>query len=202
MLWRVEFFPFCTHHVFLSHCREDRDTLVFPLYEALHGRGIMPWLDRHEYPYGRTSFEALRDGVLKSRHCVFLVTEAMLAQPRGWSAVELAWADLLQENLREPGGALQIVALPLFFVDPGAGPVLRSAWRILLDRAPVCRVADGDPVAWARNQIWEFILREQERGEDIARWLQADGRARSRLNLRRGLLDRVTCRHPAMLPLS
>ncbi len=54
MLWQIQSFPSCTHHVFLSHCREDREWLVFPLEEELRRRGVIPWLDRHEYPYGRT----------------------------------------------------------------------------------------------------------------------------------------------------
>jgi len=199
MLWRIEWFPLCEWHVFLSHCQEDRDTLVLPLCRELQSRHVVPWLDRHDYPYGRTSFEALRDSVLKCRHCVFLITRAMLAQPRGWSVVELAWADLLQANLHGPGGALQNVALPLFFVEPTNGMVPRSAWRTLSDRGAFHKDGDGDPVTWARDRILEFILREQRRGQDLAKGLEGYRRERSRLGLRRGLLDRITCRHPAML---
>jgi len=68
MLWQLRSFPACTHHVFLSHCSEDRASLVMPLYEALQAQGIIPWLDLHDYPYGSRSFEALRNGVLWSRH--------------------------------------------------------------------------------------------------------------------------------------
>src|SRR6266852_341518 len=144
MQWLLRSFPFCTHHVFLSHCREDRDWLVFPLYEALRHEGVIPWLDEHDYPYGRTSFEALRDGVLRCRHIVFLVTLGMLAQPRGWGIVELAWADLLQENLREAGGVLQNVILPLFFLPHDDPNLPRSAWQPLRDRAAFHTPGDGE----------------------------------------------------------
>jgi len=196
MLWQIQFFPLCTHHVFLSHCREDRDWLVFPLYEDLWRLGIIPWLDLHEYPYGRTSFEALRDGVLKCRHVVFLVAQAMLAQARGWGIIELAWAELLQENLREPGGVLHNVALPLFFLDRGDERLLRSAWLPVRDRA-VFHHPPEDPVAWASQQVRAFVLREQQRGLDNALWLKQDTQTRARLEARQGLVDRITAQHPA-----
>jgi hypothetical protein len=199
MLWQIQFFPLCTHHVFLSHCREDRDWLILPHYEDLRSREMIPWIDLHDYPYGRTSFEAPRNGVLKCRHVVFLVTKAMLAQPRGWGILELAWADLLQENLREPGGVLQNLALLLFFLDRSDEGLLRSAWMPLCDRAAFYHSDDGDPVKWAGRQVSAFILREEQRGLDNAIWLQQDSRARARLQARQGLVDRITASHPATI---
>jgi hypothetical protein len=83
VFWTIESFPPCTHHVFLSHSAEDRQELVVPVFELLSRRGVMPWLDRHDYPYGRGSRAALRDSILPCRHTVFFVTPAMLRQPRG-----------------------------------------------------------------------------------------------------------------------
>ena len=83
MHWEIQFFPLCTHHVFLSHCREDRQWLLHDVCEELQRREVIPWFDQHDYPYGRASFQALRDCVLKSRHVVFFVTDAMLSQARG-----------------------------------------------------------------------------------------------------------------------
>ncbi|MFW6162543.1 MAG: toll/interleukin-1 receptor domain-containing protein [Planctomycetota bacterium] len=199
MPWRLQFFPVCTHHVFLSHCREDRDSLVVPLYETLQKRGGLPWLDRHDYPYGRRSYEALRDGVLRCRHTVFLVTRAMLTQPRGWTILELAWADLLQENLREPGGELQAVAFPLFFVGRDSEGLLRSAWLPVRDRGVFCPPKSSDRVAWAAERVVAFLRQGEARGVDIASWLEQDSRARSRLSARPGILDRITCRNPTPL---
>jgi hypothetical protein len=200
MFWQIQFFPACTHHLFLSHCREDRDRLVFPLYQALQREQVIPWLDRHEYPYGRTSFGALRDGILKSRHTVFLVTRGMLAQARGWGIVELAWADLLQENLHEPGGSLQNVILPLFFVPQTDEQLLRSVWQSIRDRAVFHTPEDGDPVAWAVREIRAFLAREAELGVDILAWLQQDSNARARVESRQGFFDRVIARYPTPAP--
>jgi TIR domain len=196
MLWQIRFFPFCTHHVFLSHCREDRERLVTPLCHHLENDGFLVWLDRHDYPYGRTSFQALRDGVLKSRHTVFLITAETLEQPRGWSIVESAWAELLQENLRDPGGTLQTVSLPLIFVNLDDERLRRSAWFPLVDRAAFHQEGGADPVAWAARQIEEFIEREAGRGLDNAAWLEQDTASRRRLGKRHGLIERITALYP------
>ncbi|MGO8750150.1 MAG: toll/interleukin-1 receptor domain-containing protein [Thermoguttaceae bacterium] len=200
MLWQLRFFPACTHHVFLSHCREDREWLVFPLFQSLQQQQIIPWLDHHDYPYGRTSFEALRDGILKSRHTVFLVTSAMLTQPRSWGIIELAWADLLQENLREAGGTHQSVILPLFFLSQNDERLLRSAWQPIRDRAHFHTPQNGAPVDWAVREIREFLARQAVRGADNLAWLQQDSRARDRLNERQGLVDRIIAVHPTPAP--
>lgn len=196
MLWQLPFFPPCKYHVFLSHCREDRDWLVHPLFEALRRQGVIPWLDLHDYPYGRTSFSELRDSILKCRHTIFLVTKAVLAQGRGWCIVELAWADLLQENLKETGGELQAVSLPLFFLDPGDTYLLRSAWQAIRDRGAVHQPENGEPVEWALRRIYEFVIQEEERGMDVKKWLEQDSHFRARLQQREGLIDRITARYP------
>jgi len=199
MLWQLRSFPACTHHVFLSHCSEDRASLVLPLYEALREQGIIPWLDLHDYAYGPRSFEALRNGVLWSRHTVFLVTPRLLAQPRGWSIVELAWAHLLQENLQERGGELLSVRLPLLFVEPSDDAFMRSAWRVVGDRCPFHRPTDGDPVAWALRHIRRFVLQQERYGEDRARLIEGDADFHARMEGCPGMIDRITCRHPTTL---
>jgi hypothetical protein len=199
MFWQIQFFPPCTHHIFLSHCREDREWLVLPLYERLQSLGIVPWLDRHDYPYGRASFEALRDGVLKSRHVVFLVTKAMLAQSRGWSIVELAWAELLQDNLRDAGAVLQNISLPLFFLEQGSEQLLRTVWQSVRDRAAF-HLPPEDPIGWASRQIAAFVSREERRALDIVLGFQQDLLTSARLQSRAGLIDRVTAQYPLPNP--
>jgi TIR domain len=197
MHWQIEAFPRCTHHVFLSHCREDRNDLVFPLRELLRANDFIPWLDQHDYPTGHASFEALRHGILRCRHVVFLVTENMLNQPRGWGIVELAWAELLQENLRVPGGVLQIVALPLVFVQQNHEGLLRSAWKSVHDRAEFFDTArDADRVEWAFRKIFNFVASQEELGADYALLQAQDPLLSDRLQFRAGLLDRVTARYP------
>jgi hypothetical protein len=133
-------------------------------------------------------------------HTVFLVTDALLAQPRGWSIVELAWADLLQENLRESGGVLQTVALPLFFLKRDDGRLLRSAWQPLRDQGAFHRPEDGDALAWAIRQVSAFVRREATRGVENAIWLEQDRGERLRLQKRKGLVERITARHPGPIP--
>jgi len=200
MLWRVESFPPCKYHVFLSHCQEDKEQLVLPLHGALCERGVVPWLDEHDYPYGYPSFKALGDSILESRHTVLLVTPAMLAQPRGWSIVELAWVHLLQADLSATESG-QAVALPLFFLPRTDEALQRSVWRTMSDHGPFHRSTDGDRVAWALQHVCRFVEQQRRRGLEMARRLEQDSRFRARLEARSGLIDRITCRHPGTLPL-
>src|SRR5262249_13519760 len=149
--WSVRHLPRCTHHVFLSHCAEDRDRLVQPVYTALENGKYSPWFDKHHYPAGQGAFEALREGILHCRHVVYFVTARFLAQGRGWSSVENAYANLLQENLRFGSLELCHVQFPLFFVPQDYAILHRSAWRPLIDRGrfyPPGRM-DGGAVNWA-----------------------------------------------------
>jgi hypothetical protein len=170
--------------------------LVFPLFAALQANGVSPWLDRHDYPYGRTSLAALRDEVLKCRHVVFLVTEGMLSQSRGWGIVELAWANLLQDNLHEAGGVLQNIILPLFFLPQDHLLLPRTVWQSVRDRGIFHTSADDNPIIWASRQIAGFLNREAIRSFDNLTWLKKDSRARARLSARPGLLDRIKALHP------
>ena len=100
--WRVRHYPRCTHHVFLSHCAENRRSLVHPVYTGLQKDQYVPWLDRHHYPRGQGAFAALREAIIRCRHVVYFVTEEFLSQGRGWNSVETAYSELLQANLMQP----------------------------------------------------------------------------------------------------
>ncbi|WP_088252977.1 toll/interleukin-1 receptor domain-containing protein [Fimbriiglobus ruber] len=196
MLWTIEFFPKCAYHVFLSHCAEDRTELVHPLHRALTGAEIATWLDRHEYPYGRGSRATLRDAIVECRHVVFLVTDAVLTTARGWCVQELAWAELLQDNLIKSGGpALQNVILPLFFVDPADSRLPRSVWQAVRDKGNFCP-AGTDRVTWAVNQIQAFLDREQKLAEAFRIYSLKSADFRKHLRGRSGLVDRVVHFHP------
>lgn len=199
MLWTVQSFPRCTHHVFLSHSAEDRAGLAYPLYAELVRRGVATWLDRHDYPYGLTSRAALRDAVLRSRHAVVLVTPAMLSQARGWCVQELAWAELLQDNLHGPGGDWVNVLLPLYFV-PQADPRLpRSVWQVGRDRGEFWpgRVPR---VRWAADRVERFLRREQGRAADYDRAVADGGLPAAQLRPGTGLPERATRFDPQPLP--
>lgn len=199
MNWLIQTFPTCTHHVFLSHSAEDRATLVHPTYERLGRAGVVPWLDRHDYPSGRPSRVALRDAVLRCRHAVFFVTHAMLRQARGWCVQELAWVELLQDNLVGPGGTLLNVSLPLFFVPHEHDRLPRSVWQAARDRG-VFYPGQVPRADWAADQIARFLAREQLLAGDQRRATLRQPDVRAGLRPRTGLLDRVTRFDPQPLP--
>lgn len=160
MFWQVTAYPRCEHHVFLSHCADDRSWLVHPVYDELRRRRIVPWLDREDYYYGRDSRTALRDGLLRSRHVVFFVTLGMMAYTRNWCPMELAYSDLIQSNFIHSGGTLLNFELPLVFLDRTDLELPRTAWDALRDRGRFYHPSNGDAVTWAVDQIVAFLHRE------------------------------------------
>lgn len=200
MFWQITSFPRCAYHVFLSHCANDRPDLVYPIAEELKTRGIIPWLDRDDYYYGRDSRTALRDGLLRCRHAVFFVTLGMMEYTRGWCQMELAYSDLLQANLVHSGGILANYELPLFFLDSADAELPRTAWNALRDRGRFHRPADGDPIKWAVEQIADFLHREQNLVLDMAKELRPGQPIFEQLATRLGLIDRVTKFDPSPIP--
>jgi hypothetical protein len=194
--WSIDYFPGCTHHAFLSHCREDRADLVIPVYEALTTTGVTAWLDQVDYTYGRDSRTALKDGVLYSRHVVFFVTPAMISTGRGWCVFELAFAELLQAALHR-GEPLVNVFLPLFFL-PQSDPALpRTVWQATRDRGNFLEPKRGPKakarrVEWAVEQVVQFLGNEEKRSADMAARAAADRTFRQELAKPPGLLQRVT----------
>jgi hypothetical protein len=192
MLWQIASNLRCEYHVFLSHCADDRSWLVHPVYDELMRRQIIPWLDREDYYYGRDSRTALRDGLLRSRHVVFFVTLGMLDYRRGWCPMELAYSDLIQANLTQPGGPLLNFELPLFFLDRVNPELPRTAWDALRDRGLFHRLSDGDAVTWAADQITNFLHREQDVALDMAKVVLPGQPVHNALIGRPGFVERVT----------
>ena len=201
MLWQLTSLPECRHHVFLSHSREDHETLVRPVYDRLLAAGVKPWLDRTDYTYGRDSRTALRDAILDCRHVAFFVTDAMLKSGRGWCALELGYAELLQANLHERGGILANVALPLFLVSQTSRRLPRSVWQIARDRGAFCPVTTGTGrIDWCVRQVLHFLEDEAVLAEKWLRVAEADPGFGRRLRSTPGLLDRVTKFAPSRIP--
>jgi hypothetical protein len=197
MFWQIASFPKCEHHVFLSHCREDSAGLVRPVYDRLTAAGVVPWLDQEDYYYGRDSRSALRDGLLRSRHVVFFVTEAMLTTARGWSVFELAFTEVLELNFQVTGGQLAHLLLPLFLVPQTHPDLPRTVWQAVRDRGRFHNPdADGDAVQWCDRVVREFISHEQQLAKNMAEATRVDAAFAARLKAVPGLFDRVTKFHP------
>jgi len=202
MLWQIRSFPKCDYHVFLSHSQEDRDPLVEPTRIKLAARNVVTWFDQQDYYYGRPSRAALRDGILKSRHTVHFITDAMLGSSRGWCVMELSLVELLQGNLQVRGGQLAHPMLPLFFVSQDDRRLARSVWQDLRDQGRFCPPNDlAFQIDWAENQIIEFLMREQRLANDMAIMMRRDAELKSELKKVQGLHDRITAFHPGELPV-
>ena len=196
--WRVSHYPRCTHHVFLSHCAENRRTLVHPVYTGLQKDQYVPWLDRHHYPRGQGAFAALREAIIRCRHVVYFITEEFLSQGRGWNSVETAYSELLQANLTQPAVVLCNVQLPLFFLSRSHGILERSAWGAFVQSGrfyPPGNV-DGGAANWAIQEITAFIRQEENRGQSLAIQIEKDPSFQRILADEKNLLSRVMCAYP------
>ena len=174
--WRIRSLPRCTHHVFPSHCAEDRTRLAQSIYAALESKMYFPWLDIHDYPRGRDPFAALRDGILNCRHVVYLITGPFHAQGRGWPILENAYAHLLQENFRYPSVELCAVQFPLFFLPHGHETLQRSTWAPLIHRGrfyPRGRI-DRGAVNWAVDEYRCFHPAGRETGRRNSEQVEHD----------------------------
>jgi hypothetical protein len=193
--WAVNHWPSCDFHVFLSHCAEDRNSLVKPVQTRLESSQVITWLDVHDYPAGRDPFEILREEILRCRHVVFFLTEAMLRQARGWSAVERSYAEVVQNTLTH--GPLEVchVELPLVFVRRDHSVLNRSIWAPLLPKAVFYsgrRHSLRDRIDWASETISEFVRREQQWGLEIGLRIEIDEELTERFGRDANLFDRVT----------
>lgn len=197
MFWQITGFPPCSHHAFLSHSQEDRESLVLPVQKALQDCGLVTWLDRDDYSYGRSSRDALRHGILCSRHVVFFVTDAMLASPRGWCVLELALAELLESNMQISGGQLANIALPLFLVPQDDPRLPRSVWQVTRDRGHFHRPThDGSAVEWCQQEVAGFLERERQLSDQLLDQTKRDKLLAKQIKSRPGLFERVTANLP------
>lgn len=191
-------FPKCKNHIFLSHCQEDRDSLVRPVYEALAKEGVVSFIDVADYYYGRDSRSALKDGILDSRHVIFFITDAMLNNARGWCVFELAFSELLDSNFHFRGGKLATAFLPLFLIPQIDDRLPRSVWQAVRDRGRFVDPTETDLVTWCCLQIREFLQRESRLSKNWAKLAKEDNELSDDLKRVSGRLDRVTKFQPRL----
>ena len=194
--WGIRSWPDCKFDVFLSHCAEDREDFVIPLYEALQAQQIRPWLDRHNYPYGVPSAEALRKSLMDCRHVVYIVTDEYFRQARGWTAWEAAYADFVDKQLCHAGHSLLAVQLPLFFLRTTTTSELqRSIWGTLRALGPAFDPEAGvNKVDWAVTRIQQHLMQAQRFAGDLGLLLKSDPNLTARMEQEQGLRKRVLYR--------
>ena len=200
--WTVDYWPRVGCHVFLSHSAEDRDRLVLPVYEELRKQQIIPWIDRHDYPAGRNSVEALREEILRCRHVVYFVTSAMLRQGRGWPPMERTLASVAQEQAVWKGIEFQHSELPLLFVERDHPVFQRSVWQPLLMKSisfSTSRAKRESRRDWAVRKVIEFVDQEFRWAEDVRKRLRHDADARNHFAGSVNLLRRIRAVDPAMI---
>jgi hypothetical protein len=162
---------------------------------------VVPWIDEDDYRYGRDSFLALSEGILTCRHVVFFITPAMLANPKGWCAVELGFADLIERNLCEKALPLVNVILPLILLPKASDALPGTVWRTVWDQAAVHHPQrNPDQVGWAAGEIVRFLAGEQRRAEQFERRRIKDKAFNKLLNTKYGFQERVTTFEPQPLP--
>jgi len=210
--WRIEYWPDCIAHVLLSHCAEDRDHLVLPVYEELRRRGLVPWIDRHDYPIGRDAMEALREELLKCRHVVYFLTSAMLWQGRGWASTERALSAVIQQRLRYFDAEIAHVELPLVFLPPDHAIFHRSVWRSLADKAERCPHAvparrlpentwQPKHVQWAADVVESFVRQEERWAIELGIRFDQDTRLSEHFSGEDNLMRRVLAQAPRSWPV-
>lgn len=72
--------------VFLSHARQDFETLARPIEEACRKRSVSVWLDQAQIRAGESLPDLIGRGIASSRFVLVLITEAFLA--RRWTLKE------------------------------------------------------------------------------------------------------------------
>jgi hypothetical protein len=133
--------------VFISHAREDKETVALPLAQALTARGLRVWLDRRELRLGDSLRAKVDEGLAESRFGVVVLSETFLKKQwplwelngliamerRGTPVILPVWHGLDHSALAEraPMLADRIAADTL----DGIGPVATMIARVVLASA-------------------------------------------------------------------
>jgi TIR domain len=203
--WYIEQWPILGFDAFLSHCAEDRETLVIPVYERLRELGVLPWFDRHNFPIAIEPFNALRTNLLRCRHVVYFITRNLLKQGRGWCAAERSLADLVQRQFQIATSSMWTFELPLLLVDPTDPMFLRSSYAPLLPRAQsyTQRQQRGQSrVDWIVAMIQRLLQQQHSETDRLADQLNDDPNLSQFVDGRSGLRKRLSSHLPLRQPVS
>jgi len=217
--WSISYWPVCATDAFLSHCAEDRETLIKPVYDELLRRKVIPWADWHNYPISRPALEVLREELLRCRHVVYFITPAALRQGRGWMAAERGYTENIQRQFTYGSSEIAHVELPLLFLPRNESLFQRSAWRALVDHAHECptparaafpanwfkgldhgeRIWTDAHVQWAAGIIEKFVIQEETWARELGARMQQDSRLRGFVSREANMTTRVLAQSPEPL---
>lgn len=202
--WMIDHWPVCGFHAFLSHVKEDRDSLVLPVLEKLQANRVISWIDQHHYPAGLDSHEALRDSILQCRHIIYFITPSMLKQGRGWTAIESAYSDVVQRQLYLRSSTLMQFELPLFFIPNSHKGLERTAWRRFIDRGVFYRTGRKanvhTQVDWAVDEVTRFVRDAERRADEVAGRMEYDQELKDRCLRDPNFSDRLLATSPVRFP--
>ena len=178
--WRIEYWPGCVAHAFLSHCAEDRDGLVLPVFEELSAshrpvdgsRALSPRARGNRGVAGGTAQMPARDLLHHTGNA--LPRTRMAGRRTGMAAT-------IQQHLRD-GQEIAHVEMALLFVKTTDPAFQRSVWRSLVDKAECCPhpvtlpAASSDagrrdwhehPVFWAAERVEQFVRQEERWAKEL-----------------------------------
>lgn len=197
--WTIERWPELGFHAFLSHCAENRDRLVMPVFQELQRRKLIPWFDRHHYPLATDPFGALRNNLLRCRHVIYFITPQLLRQGRGWCATERTLAELIHAHFRIRELQLWNFELPLLFVDRTDLQLQRSVYASAASlgvRCPHPLSQSKKCINWSVEQIQRLIEQQYVQTEVMTDSIRIDESLHSHIDSLTGLLRRVTTTAP------
>jgi TIR domain-containing protein len=202
--WVIDHWPVLGFDVFLSHCAEDRDELVIPVFERLRDLSVLPWIDRHLFPIAVDPLDALRANLLRCRHVIYIVTPKLLKQGRGWCAAERSFAELIQRQFQFAASSLWTFEVPLLFVDPTEVIFRRSVYAPLLPRTQsyAGRFQRGQSrVDWAVATIQALLQQQHAETDRLTDQLTADVDLGHYVDSRSGLRIRLSSHLPIPIPI-
>jgi hypothetical protein len=152
---------------FLSHVAEDSAEIqqlasAVQTFSGRGGRTPLPcFLDVNNWPIGNENTSVIKEFLLKSAYCVVWVTPTYLQSIRGWTWVELAYAELIELSLN---------AALLERRHPYIVPIFRNISVTQLERTPLLGYWQRQLVVpnqdYPLNEIAQKLVEfyEQEKG--------------------------------------
>ena len=160
------------YDIFLSHCKEDKMGVAFPLYQALEALGFTVWIDRNEIAPGDEIYENITEAIQNSV-CVI----AVIAPPyldRKWTQQELHLALEAEQQDRTNGTSRRIFPIYHQITPQQVNKVFPSLQNRAYERLEAECFDPSDArgrVIIERIILWYFANRFLPCYEDPHHWL-------------------------------